>query len=40
MNALNISSFIWDIADDVLRMKAQLDEAGITNQERALPMAT
>ena len=70
MNTLNISSFIWGIADDVLRdhyvrskyrdvilpmtvirrldavleptkddvlqMKAQLDEAGITNQDRAL----
>ena len=70
MNALNISSFIWGKADDVLRdhyargkyrdvilpmtvirrldavlepskddvlhMKAQLDEAGITNQDRAL----
>ena len=70
MNALNISSFIWGIADDVLRdvyvrgkyrdvilpmtvirrldavleptksavlrMKAQLDDAGITNQDQAL----
>ena len=70
MSALNISSFIWGIADDVLRdvyvrgkyrdvilpmtvirrldavleptksavlrMKAQLDDAGITNQEQAL----
>ena len=70
MNTLNISSFIWGIADDVLRdhyvrgkyrdvilpmtvirrldavleptkeavlrMKVQLDEAGITNQDRAL----
>ena len=70
MSALNISSFIWGIADDVLRdvyvrgkyrdvilpmtvirrldavleptkdavlrMKAQLDAAGITNQDRAL----
>ncbi len=74
MNALNISSFIWGIADDVLRdhyvrgkyrdvilpmtvirrldavlepskddvlrMKAQLDEAGITNQDRALRQAS
>jgi len=74
MNALNISSFIWSIADDVLRdhyvrgkyrdvilpmtvirrldavlepskddvlrMKAQLDEAGITNQDRALRQAS
>ena len=73
MNALNISSFIWGIADDVLRdvyvrgkyrdvilpmtvirrldavleptkeavlrMKAQLDEAGITNQDGALRQA-
>ena len=70
MSALNISSFIWGIADDVLRdvyvrgkyrdvilpmtvirrldavleptkdavlrMKARLDDAGITNQDRAL----
>ena len=70
MSALNISSFIWGIADDVLRdvyvrgkyrdvilpmtvirrldavleptkeavlrMKAQLDDAGITNQDQAL----
>ena len=74
MSALNISSFIWGIADDVLRdvyvrgkyrdvilpmtvirrldavleptkdavlrMKAQLDAAGITNQERALRQAS
>ena len=74
MSALNISSFIWGIADDVLRdvyvrgkyrdvilpmtvirrldavleptkdivlrMKAQLDDAGITNQERALRQAS
>ena len=74
MNALNISSFIWGIADDVLRdhyvrgkyrdvilpmtvirrldavleptkdavlrMKTQLDEAGITNQESALRRAS
>ena len=74
MNALNISSFIWGIADDVLRdhyvrgkyrdvilpmtvirrldavleptkddvlrMKEQLDEAGITNQDRALRQAS
>ena len=74
MNALNISSFIWGIADDVLRdhyvrgkyrdvilpmtvirrldavleptkesvlrMKAQLDGAGITNQDRALRQAS
>ncbi len=74
MNALNISSFIWGIADDVLRdiyvrgkyrdvilpmtvirrldavleptkdavldMKAQLDDAGITNQDRALRQAS
>ena len=74
MNALNISSFIWGIADDVLRdvyvrgkyrdvilpmtvirrldavleptkeavlrMKAQLDGAGITNQDGALRQAS
>ena len=74
MNGLNISSFIWGIADDVLRdvyvrgkyrdvilpmtvirrldavleptkeavlrMKAQLDDAGITNQDRALRQAS
>ena len=74
MSALNISSFIWGVADDVLRdvyvrgkyrdvilpmtvvrrldavleptkeavlrMKAQLDDAGITNQERALRQAS
>ena len=74
MSALNISSFIWSIADDVLRdvyvrgkyrdvilpmtvirrldavleptkdavlrMKEQLDAAGITNQERALSQAS
>ena len=74
MNALNISSFIWGIADDVLRdhyvrgkyrdvilpmtvirrldavleptkeavlrMKAQLDAAGITNQNQALRQAS
>ena len=74
MNALNISSFIWGIADDVLRdhyvrgkyrdvilpmtvirrldavleptkeavlrMKAQLDGAGITNQDQALRQAS
>ena len=74
MNTLNISSFIWGIADDVLRdhyvrgkyrdvilpmtvirrldvvleptkddvlrMKARLDEAGITNQDRALRQAS
>ena len=74
MNALNISSFIWGIADDVLRdhyvrgkyrdvilpmtvirrldavleptkddvlrMREQLDEAGITNQDRALRQAS
>ena len=74
MSALNISSFIWGIADDVLRdvyvrgkyrdvilpmtvirrldavleptkdvvlrMKAQLDAAGITNQDRALRQAS
>ena len=74
MSALNISSFIWGIADDVLRdvyvrgkyrdvilpmtvirrldavleptkdavlrMKAQLDDAGITNQDRALRQAS
>ena len=74
MNSLNISSFIWGIADDVLRdvyvrgkyrdvilpmtvirrldavleptkeavlrMKAQLDDAGITNQDRALRQAS
>ena len=74
MTTLNISSFIWGIADDVLRdiyvrgkyrdvilpmtvirrldavleptkdavlrMKAQLDAAGITNQERALRQAS
>ncbi len=74
MNALNVSSFIWGIADDVLRdvyvrgkyrdvilpmtvirrldavleptkeavrrMKAQLDAAGITNQDRALRQAS
>ena len=74
MNALNISSFIWGIADDVLRdhyvrgkyrdvilpmtvvrrldavleptkeavlrMKAQLDGAGITNQDRTLRQAS
>ena len=74
MNALNISSFIWGIADDVLRdhyvrgkyrdvilpmtvirrldavleptkddvlrMKAHLDGAGITNQDRALRQAS
>ena len=73
MSALNISSFIWGIADDVLRdvyvrgkyrdvilpmtvirrldavleptkdavlrMKAQLDDAGITNQDAALRQA-
>ena len=73
MSALNISGFIWGIADDVLRdvyvrgkyrdvilpitvirrldavfeptedavlrMKAQLDDAGITNQDRALRQA-
>ena len=73
MSSLNISNFIWGIADDVLRdnyvrgkyrdvilpmtvvrrldavleptkeavlrMKAQLDEAGITNQDRALRQA-
>ena len=74
MNSLNISSFIWGIADDVLRdvyvrgkyrdvilpmtvirrldavleptkeavlrMKAQLDDAGITNQDAALRQAS
>ena len=74
MSALNISSFIWGIADDVLRdvyvrgkyrdvilpmtvirrldtvleptkdtvlrMKTQLDDAGITNQDRALRQAS
>ena len=74
MSNLNISSFIWGIADDVLRdvyvrgkyrdvilpmtvirrldavleptkdavlrMKAQLDDAGITNQDRALRQAS
>ena len=74
MSALNISSFIWGIADDVLRdvyvrgkyrdvilpmtvirrldavleptkeavlrMKAQMDAAGITSQERALRQAS
>ncbi len=74
MTILNISSFIWGIADDVLRdiyvrgkyrdvilpmtvirrldavleptkeamlrMKAQLDDAGITNQDRALRQAS
>ena len=74
MSDLNISSFIWGIADDVLRdvyvrgkyrdvilpmtvirrldavleptkdavlrMKAQLDDAGITNQDRALRQAS
>ena len=74
MSALNISSFIWGIADDVLRdvyvrgkyrdvilpmtvirrldavleptkdavlrMKAQLDDAGVTNQDRALRQAS
>ncbi len=74
MSTLNISSFIWGIADDVLRdvyvrgkyrdvilpmtvirrldavleptkeavrrMKAQLDAAGITNQDRALRQAS
>ena len=74
MSALNISSFIWGIADDVLRdvyvrgkyrdvilpmtvirrldavleptkdavlrMKARLDDAGITNQDRALREAS
>ena len=74
MSALNISGFIWGIADDVLRdvyvrgkyrdvilpmtvirrldavleptkdavlsMKAQLDDAGITNQDRALRQAS
>ena len=74
MSALNISSFIWGIADDVLRdvyvrgkyrdvilpmtvirrldavleptkdavlrMKAQLDDAGITNQDAALRQAS
>ena len=74
MSALNISSFIWGIADDVLRdvyvrgkyrdvilpmtvirrldavleptkdavlrMKARLDDAGITNQDRALRQAS
>ena len=74
MSALNISSFIWSIADDVLRdvyvrgkyrdvilpmtvirrldavleptkdavlrMKEQLDAAGITNQEQALSQAS
>ena len=74
MSVLNISSFIWGIADDVLRdvyvrgkyrdvilpmtvirrldavleptkdavlrMKAQLDDAGITNQDRALRQAS
>ena len=74
MSTLNISSFIWGIADDVLRdvyvrgkyrdvilpmtvirrldavlkptkdvvlrMKGQLDEAGITNQDRALRQAS
>ena len=74
MRALNISSFIWGIADDVLRdvyvrgkyrdvilpmtvirrldavleptkdavlrMKAQMDDAGITNQDRALRQAS
>ena len=74
MNALNVSSFIWGIADDVLRdvyvrgkyrdvilpmtvirrldavleptkdavlrMKAQLDAAGVTNQEAALRQAS
>ena len=74
MSALNISSFIWGIADDVLRdvyvrgkyrdvilpmtvirrldavleptkdavlrMKAQMDDAGITNQDRALRQAS
>ncbi len=74
MSALNVSSFIWGIADDVLRdvyvrgkyrdvilpmtvirrldavleptkeavlcMKAQLDEAGVTNQDAALRQAS
>ena len=74
MNSLNVSSFIWGIADDVLRdvyvrgkyrdvilpmtvirrldavleptkeavlrMKAQLDDAGITNQDQALRQAS
>ena len=74
MSALNISSFIWGIADDVLRdvyvrgkyrdvilpmtvirrldavleptkeavlrMKTQLDDAGVTNQDRALRQAS
>ena len=74
VSALNISSFIWGIADDVLRdvyvrgkyrdvilpmtvirrldavleptksavlrMKAQLDDAGITNQDQALRQAS
>ena len=74
MTTLNISSFIWSIADDVLRdvyvrgkyrdvilpmtvirrldavleptkeavlrMKAQLDDAGITNQDQALRKAS
>ncbi len=74
MSALNISSFIWGIADDVLRdvyvrgkyrdvilpmtvirrldavleptkeavikMKAQLDDAGVTNQDAALRQAS
>ena len=74
MSTLNISSFIWSIADDilrdvyvrgkyrdvilpmtvirrldavleptkdaVLRMKAQLDDAGITNQDQALRQAS
>ena len=74
MNALNVSSFIWGIADDVLRdvyvrgkyrdvilpmtvirrldavlepnkdavlrMKAQLDAAGVTNQKAALRQAS
>ena len=74
MSALNVSGFIWGIADDVLRdvyvrgkyrdvilpmtvirrldavleptkeavlrMKAQLDDAGITNQDRALRQAS
>ena len=66
MSTLNISSFIWGIADDVLRdvyvrgkyrdvilpmtvirrldvvlrMKGQLDDAGITNQDRALRQAS
>ena len=74
MSTLNISSFIWGIADDVLRdvyvrgkyrdvilpmtvirrldavleptkeavlrMKAQLDDAGITNQDQALRQAS